>query len=235
MKKAFVTVVTRSYSKLFETMLHSYINTNVERPDWYIFTDDTVKEHVFNRWKKLYNGNMYLRVPDKSKYAHYKKINPKFYIFELFSLTAYDKIVGLDADLLIMQDIQGLFEIHCNIGMHKEELRDCYNSGVMIVGKKLLTIGTTDELLKMDIHAGMDKYYGNDQRLLNVHFEGSISAIGLQYNGFSNVAWQYPQKDLKIIHYFVKPYDEEYVRRTRESIRGYYHKIFNEKVKGCTF
>ncbi|CAG2172921.1 unnamed protein product [Oppiella nova] len=129
-------------------------------------------------------------------------------------LTQYKKCVFLDADCLIVHNIDELFE--------KEELSavpdigwpDCFNSGVFVYSPSEETFRA---LLKSAIESG--SFDGGDQGLLNTYFSDwrtkDISRhLSFIYNMSSIAVYSYPPaykqfgKNVKVIHFLgsLKPW-----------------------------
>lgn len=133
---------------------------------------------------------------------------------KIWTLTQFEKCVFLDADTLVLQNVDELFE--------REELSaapdigwpDCFNSGVFVFTPSMETYHS---LLKFATEQG--SFDGGDQGLLNMYFrEWATKDISYHlpflYNMVSNVCYTYAPaykqfgKDAKIVHFLgsVKPW-----------------------------
>ena len=218
MNIAFASVLTKHhkekvkqiYSMMFEVMLHSFVKHHKDFfPHWYVFSDGSIDEETQERLKSIYGHLIFVTV-NMEKYVHYGKTNAKFFIFEAFGLIKYDKVLCLDSDLLFNGNIENLLKINCEFGAHKEIHRTSFNSGVLLLGKKILSGGMTDILLKTDLQTAKKMYFGNDQAILNYYFQERFFEIGYQYNCFADDVKIYGGADgINIIHYYTKPFTDQ--------------------------
>jgi len=137
-------------------------------------------------------------------------------------LTQYTKCVFLDADTLLLQNCDDLFD--------REELSaapdigwpDCFNSGVFVFRPNL---NTYQQLVKLGVEKG--SFDGGDQGLLNLHFSDwatkDISRhLPFIYNMSSSSVYTYKPAykqfgdDVKIVHFLGdrKPWSYSYNRET---------------------
>lgn len=144
-----------------------------------------------------------------------------------WTLTQFDKCVFLDADTLVLQNVDDLFE--------REELSavadigwpDCFNSGVFVFKPSQTTYAG---LLK---HADkFGSFDGGDQGLLNEFFSDwstkDISRhLPFTYNTVSSAVYSYAPafkrygKDVKIVHFLgaVKPWHHYYNKETGQVVK----------------
>lgn len=95
----------------------------------------------------------------------------------IFSLVEYEKIVYLDVDVLILENIDSLFDYPTpSMCYDRPWFNDRFNSGIMVI-----TPNTSDyeQLLKLN-----DEQTANigDQDLLNKYFKGKINPLPDNYN-----------------------------------------------------
>lgn len=145
-------------------------------------------------------------------------LNVTFTKLNCWRLTDFDKCVFLDADTLVLQNVDELFD--------REELSaapdagwpDCFNSGVYVFRPSLETY---ERLLEFAVTQG--SFDGGDQGLLNMFFKdwahGDISKhLPFIYNVVSQAFYSYLPaftkfKDtVKIVHFIgaVKPWHHSY-------------------------
>jgi len=141
-----------------------------------------------------------------------------------WTLTQYKKCVFLDADTLVMQNVDDLFE--------REEISaapdigwpDCFNTGVFVFKPSL---DTYNDLLTFAEEEG--SFDGGDQGILNQYFHWwSTRSIDhhlpFTYNMVSNVCYSYAPaykrfgSDVKIVHFLgsIKPWKHFYNTETRQ-------------------
>ncbi|XP_055702847.1 glycogenin-1 isoform X4 [Phlebotomus papatasi] len=140
-----------------------------------------------------------------------------------WNLTQFDKCVFLDADTLVLQNCDELFE--------REELSaapdvgwpDCFNSGVFVFRPSQDTFG---KLLDFAVKSG--SFDGGDQGLLNLYFSdwahSDISKhLPFVYNTCSTATYSYLPafkqfgRDVKILHFIgtSKPWLQNFDPQTR--------------------
>ena len=207
MKKVFCTVLTEhkliaklDYRPAIQTMLYSMKkNGNVEDIPMIIFNDGLCDD-TKKRLLKL-KQNIEFRTVNKTIYEATKdKHNARYYSFESFLLTEYDRVVFLDSDLFIVKDINGLFEIENNISMGKEDRRDCYNAGVIVLDKSMINYDVYKALLA---HEAPEHIFGNDQKIYNSYFK-NINKLEKKYNTLVTEVDNI--ENICILHYIHKPY-----------------------------
>ncbi|KAJ2636961.1 glycogenin glucosyltransferase [Coemansia sp. RSA 1286] len=147
----------------------------------------------------------------------------------VWSLTEYSRVVFLDADTLVLQNIDSLLDnpskeselgMRQNGGMQNEGLLaaapdlgwpDCFNSGVFVAKPSK---STHDNLLKMLVTQG--SFDGGDQGLLNAYFSDWSRAdhtrrLPFSYNTTSTSFYTYApafarfSSDIKVVH-FIGPH-----------------------------
>jgi len=142
--------------------------------------------------------------------------------FHCWRLTQYSKCVFLDADTLVLQNVDDLFD--------REELSaapdagwpDCFNSGVFVFKPSLETY---QEILNMALTIG--SFDGGDQGLLNLYFSDWATKdiakhLPFVYNVVSQAFYSYLPafrqfgKNTKIVHFIgaMKPWHHTLNRRT---------------------
>jgi len=144
-----------------------------------------------------------------------------------WTLTQFSKCVFLDADTLVLQNVDDLFE--------REELSaapdigwpDCFNTGVFVFRPAQKTY---DELLAHAKNYG--SFDGGDQGLLNEFFsDWSTKDIArhlpFTYNTVSSAVYSYAPafnrygKDVKIVHFLgsIKPWHHHFNKETGQVVR----------------
>jgi lipopolysaccharide biosynthesis glycosyltransferase len=142
----------------------------------FIEADDSSYETVWS------NRDGQLKTPERLKSA--------FFILEAFNLTEFDRVVTLDSDMICLGDLTPLFEQHAPLSAtfgtnYKTGLAlDYFNTGVLVIGKQLLTGETYRALLNHRISKDYDVRKGKaDQAILNDYFpSGSVSRLDEKLN-----------------------------------------------------
>ena len=151
-------------------------------------------------------------------------LNVTFTKFHCWRLTMYDKAVFLDADTLVLQNVDELF--------NREELSaapdagwpDCFNSGVFVFKP---SEETYNAILQYALDQG--SFDGGDQGLLNMYFRDwatkDISRhLPFIYNVVSQAFYSYLpafkqfKDDVKIVHFIgaTKPWHQPFNTSTEE-------------------
>lgn len=214
MRTKIVTVCTKDYIVGLEVMLKSLIDNNnrlvKEQIPVVIISNDITNEDLVVA-KKIYSPLEIVKF-DQSKYASINELKQKRQAFgdytkyEVFSVDA-DRIVFLDTDTVILNDIDYLFDFDGDIGMVRELYIDQYNTGVMVINKNCLGSHITQHLIQLTSYYGITEHL--DQDIINFMFYNDIVEIPLAYNFlkiyhkglFANSGLA---KYVKILHYVVK-------------------------------
>ena len=162
----------------------------------------------------------------------------------VFNLTEYEKIVYLDLDLLILENIDELFD-YDGLSMAKDHpFSELFNSGVMVIEPNK---NDYDGLIKNMKEKMKNKDHTSDQNIINEYFNGNINILPQAYNLLRRVygdvkrnvyavkEWDDGIEDKKILHYIINPkpfkidapYEEKY-----SYLYSYYMAIIKEKKNG---
>lgn len=205
---AFATVVRgEGYYKLLLAMLRS-LNSHVmkDTPRPLVVITDFLSDDQKDKIRNLYLGDVVFWTVDTKKYGDLGKGQPKFWALESFNLP-FNKVVFLDADLLILKPIGELFEMEVPIvAMAHEHRRNVFNSGVMIFSENALNSETYEQALNFP---WTKKKFGKDQQIYNEMFQGRITELPQKWN---TLVSEVPRKGEKldtsevyILHYIYKP------------------------------
>ncbi|CAD5118816.1 DgyrCDS7496 [Dimorphilus gyrociliatus] len=127
-------------------------------------------------------------------------------------LTEYDKCVFMDADTLVLKNIDDLFEKEEFSAAPDPGWPDCFNSGVYVYKPSLETY---QKLLKFAVQSG--SFDGGDQGLLNSYYT-NWNRISFLYNCVAQSFYSYLPafkqfgKDVKVAHFIgaVKPWHHSF-------------------------
>ena len=162
----------------------------------------------------------------------------------VFNLIEYEKIVYLDLDLLILENIDELFDYN-GLSMAKDyPFSELFNSGVMVIEPNK---NDYDGLIKNMKEKMKNKDHTSDQNIINEYFNDNINILPQAYNLLRRVygdvkrnvyavkEWDDGIEGKKILHYIINPkpfkidapYEEKY-----SYLYSYYMAIIKEKKNG---
>ena len=137
-----------------------------------------------------------------NKMCRYSKIHA-------WSLIKYEKVVFLDADTIVTQNVDELFtfpELSAT-----RDIGDTFNSGVMVLKPSTYTF----QAMKDD-YLNAPSYNQGDQGFLNWFFEGKFKEIACSYNTMTKfkefATWPMIRQQAKILHFSseTKPWNLHY-------------------------
>ncbi|XP_010922963.1 inositol phosphorylceramide glucuronosyltransferase 1 [Elaeis guineensis] len=222
---AYVTLLYGDEFLLGVRVLGKSIRDTGSTKDMVVLVSDGVSDHA----KKLLRADGWIVEPI-SLLANPNQVRPKrfwgvYTKLKIFNLTSYRKVVYLDADTIVLKNIDDLFNCgrFCANLKHSERL----NSGVMVVEPSETVF--KDMMSKVN---SLPSYTGGDQGFLNSYyadfanahlFEPYLSSdvinsrhvpemerLSTLYNadvGLYMLAnkWMVDEKDLRVIHYTLGP------------------------------
>jgi len=159
-------------------------------------------------------------------------------------LTQFSKCVFLDADCLVLKNVDELFEREEFSASTDVGWPDCFNSGVFVFKP---SIETYTNLLKFALDQG--SFDGGDQGLLNNYFSNwstseSNKRLPFIYNMTSNVFYSYApafvkfRDQVKIVHFIgkSKPWHNSFNTETRQVVSvNHQHELTFINKWWCTF
>jgi len=136
-----------------------------------------------------------------------KDLGVTFTKIRCWSLTQFSKAVFLDADTLVLQNCDELFEREEFSAAPDVGWPDCFNSGVFVYRPSLETLASLEELAAA--HGSFD---GGDQGLLNTFYSSWATTdiskhLPFLYNTVASATYSYLPafkrfgKDIKIVHF----------------------------------
>lgn len=143
-----------------------------------------ITDNISDKTKDILNFfNIKYKIVKNLKYdsdQSYTRWNPTFSKFYVFSLTEYNKVVYLDSDFLILENIDHLFNLDSfTMNSDMPYHQDKYNSSIMIIKPDLNDFNK--------LVAGMNSYSEKnitnigDQNIIN-DFLSNISSLDSSYN-----------------------------------------------------
>jgi len=185
----------------FKIMLRSFLRYNPWFSSDVIVYDWGISKNNLEECCKLYDKITWLK-PDKNNYNLSENVINKYYYaktfqkFELFKLTSYKKVIVIDADLIIIDNIRKLFYEYNNGFYCDISSNDIPDSGLMVIDNKFLTkknyLNYLNEVLIEYKINGNNKQADsvNDENVINRMFGDIIQPIEDDYC-FYNVTY-YP-------------------------------------------
>lgn len=155
--------------------------------------------------------------PSATKQQLFPRFSAVFTKLHAWELTEFDRIVVLDADTLVLQNVDDLFQRRTFAAAPDFFLPDHFNSGVMVLDPAAETFARMVEAL-----SAAGSYDGGDQGFLNTFFPDWYGMpiehrLPVGYN-MANFIYQFLrghaslkeklERDVKIVHYLVqKPWE----------------------------
>lgn len=210
--QAFVSLATNNGYALGALVLgHSLRSVNTNRQLALMITRDVhpqVRQELLRIWDRLIVVNI-VDSEDTVNLALLKRpdLGVTFTKLHAWKLTEYNKCVFLDADTLILQNVDDLFDRPEISAAPDIGWPDCFNSGVFVF---VPSQETHDALVAHAlVHGSFD---GGDQGLLNSFFSnwsqlGAAHRLPFTYNLHSNSSYTYSPafkrfgSDVKIVHF----------------------------------
>jgi len=175
-----------------------------------IYEDIDFKPVNVSQYQKLINKFL------KMKKAQSRLI-PSLFTFEVFEdIKYFDKILYLDSDMLVLNDISEIFKLNHDIvvtpdaGEYIKREYSTFNGGFLLLSH---SISDKEYKKKLIDHAEtMKDMVLADQTIMNSFFPGGIPMLGIEYNClkrcFPDNKFNQFNSNIKIIHYVgSKPWD----------------------------
>jgi lipopolysaccharide biosynthesis glycosyltransferase len=203
-KDAIVFTITNDYARGLQIFLYSYKLKNNYRPDCIIIEEETITDSNKQKILDIYSNSTFIKPNDafsieKSFTRRKWLINPASR-FSIFLIKDYERIVFFDTDMLVTDNIEGLFDIKEDFSAvyhpHPDGLRSdilhmhsdyaektgfnfakAFNAGLMVISKTVLNKNTAGDLFSIYKEAN---WLGN-QGPLNVYFNSKVNIIDSNY------------------------------------------------------
>jgi lipopolysaccharide biosynthesis glycosyltransferase len=246
------------------TMIYSFLKNN----KWFnndiviLYSDNysPLSTKSKNKISKIYKNIKYKHIDDSiyNKLVDYSGIPTKFIPplikFEIFNLTEYNKVLYIDSDALVINDIYELFidntdicffpheSFHINSLITLEDLhnnRERINNGIILLNNNGISFNNYVNLLyNLNSYNTSDIFYHGtpDQDIMEKTFLLNINDINIKVfpNVYNEIKRKYANKDKlngneKIIHYVMKkPWNSN--EPEYEFINSIWHKYHNEII-----
>jgi lipopolysaccharide biosynthesis glycosyltransferase len=278
-KYALTTILNNSFSKYFYVFLNSFLENNT----WFfgdviVLYDDILSplsEENISKIKLLYKNIIFKKI-ESDKYINvinlfkskvdksFHRFIPSIFTIEIFNLVEYEKVLYLDSDMLIINNIEELFLLKNNVVVTRDTSIYNRDNKIKPIGcDKLILNGgfvlLDGDFIKSENHVEnmlnlfpkLNKPTYLDQSLMNEYFKNySILFISSDYNLLKRCfddtkikEFNYYLNNIKIVHYVgEKPWDEkekEFEKKYKniENLWSGYHlryKHVSEKIKSLS-
>lgn len=211
--EAYVTLVTSdSYVVGAGVLARSLQSTGTVRSIWCLAASKNLSVHSLEILRSIFDGVTEVDCLDSKDKANLAllgrpELGPTFTKLHLWRLNQFRKVVFLDADTLVMKNIDDLFEREEFSACADVGWPDCFNSGVFVAVPKEETFKALTDLAERE-----GSFDGGDQGLLNAHFSDwstgpSSRRIPFTYNLTINASYSYApayarfKHDIKVVHF----------------------------------
>lgn len=211
--EAYVTLVTSdSYVVGAGVLARSLQATGTKRQMWCLAANKNLSANSLEILRSVFDGVMEVDCIDSGDKANLAllgrpELGPTFSKLHLWRLNQFQKVVFLDADTLVLKNIDDLFERDEFSACADIGWPDCFNSGVFVACPKEETY---QALIKLAEKEG--SFDGGDQGLLNSYFSDwsvgpSSRRIPFTYNLTINASYSYApayarfKNDVKVVHF----------------------------------
>jgi glycogenin glucosyltransferase len=192
-------------------LFYCLINSSIDKDVVSTLKTKGIKLIKFNEIKIPNNLKDY---NDKNCYKGYQVLKNYYNKIIIFGLDKFEKIVYMDADMIMLDNIDELFDYpHMSAVMdHRENETYFFNSGIMVIEphKKLFIdiLNSLENITYEEMYsaANRDHHCLWDQDFLNYYFKNWAVETGkilhIKYNSFWNIVDIYgiPLEDVKVAH-----------------------------------
>lgn len=199
---ALVFTVNNEYIDALEVFLKSYLEHNAICPDIKIIQEEDITQENKIKILNLYNNVEFIRPSISNNFESTErrlwKINP-LNRYSLFDIRGYNKLLFLDADMVVLRSIEDLYNLNVDFGAvyhpypdgkdsklitegsiffnNKFDHSKSFNGGIMLIDKKFINDNLKNELISISTSY---KWLGN-QGPLNVRFNNVVSLLDTSY------------------------------------------------------
>ena len=258
MKKnySYVSLLTNdSYSYGIVLLVESMKKVNTKYP-LHVLVTDNVSDAVLELLNQLENVT-YEKVDTipitDYIYVHNEKINAPLAVtwkncwtkFRIFNLTQFDKIVFLDADIMVMKNLDHLFEKpHMTAALDGEYFNlwpgwDHFNSGCLVIEPKEEEFNNILTYANSLREEDLPNYVFADQELLNFYYKDWPEKKELHLNKYYNIFPPYVQnedideltKECYFMHYVGRKPWTFWIKNPNETYAEVYYTIGKQFVE----
>lgn len=218
MKIALCTMMDDNFMVAFRAFFKSFIYHNkgfLDSGYHFVIIDVGLSSESKKEIREYYNLVIF-RKPKKENYIDVNmevtsgKLKNTYYTLDLFSYTDYDRIVFLDMDMIVFDNISELFKCNAPIAgvkcydSKRDRLADAINAGVFVVNKMYLNDSTYENLIGI-IKEGFQM---PEQKTMNIYFKGILEYFNKSYNVEKRMLhtqkYKHILRNMKILHYVAK-------------------------------
>ena len=211
--EAYVTLITSdSYVSGAGVLARSLKATGTKRSIWCLVASNKISSNSLDILKSIFDGITEVDCIDSGDKVNLAllgrpELGPTFTKLHLWKLTQFKKVVFMDADTLVLKNIDDLFERDEFSACADIGWPDCFNSGVFVA------VPSEETYRKLVQHAEKEgSFDGGDQGLLNSYFSDwsigpSSRRIPFTYNLTINASYSYApayarfKNDVKVVHF----------------------------------
>jgi lipopolysaccharide biosynthesis glycosyltransferase len=222
MKVAIAMALSNSHTIFLDHLIKSVKAHNPDfNNDFYIFNTgvDSFSRYDLAEHNKAHLNTLHPFIYKAVDYDYYYKCNkwqPIYYSLECFNLRGYDYVIYWGADMLCLKPLTELWQFLETFGDEKvgmtieKRRRDSFNNGGMIIPGRYCNERNFYEMINLDIFKhDYDHVYGHDQKIYNIYFKKhEIAEIPQKFNTLVTEAGFLRQEDIIMLHYFLKPTQE---------------------------
>ncbi|PTX44083.1 glycosyl transferase family 8 [Christiangramia gaetbulicola] len=256
--KTFVTLLSSpDYLKGVLVLANSLKIVESKYPLIVLMTSDFIKKNkkIIETLKKYHVEFKVLKksfvIPDKnSRYMHSRRWVHTFDKLQVFGLTEFKKIVFLDSDMLVIKNVDELFnKPHLTFAAASEQVSgfedwDMPNTGMMVIEPKA---GTPEKIFENWQVVQSKKTDFSDQDLIHYYFKQEfknqldwrVPAIFnafvflldkiIKENGYNLNLDDPEEKTISVLHFAIK--DRPWLMNTKEIIFFYFDRLVNRKYQ----
>jgi lipopolysaccharide biosynthesis glycosyltransferase len=239
LKRCLFTILNDDFVIAYIGFIKSFLYYNKWFDDDFVILDLKLSDESKKTIRSYYDKIVF----QEPKYNRYKGINfdktherlkATYYTLDAFSLTDYDRVVALDMDVVVLADIQELFDRTEGFVAVKafnsrlDRIMETINSGVFVVNKEYLDEGTYSSLLQIASRG----HTMPDQKTINSFFKDKMAFANKSFNVekrmINTKQYKYILEKIKILHYVgSKPWDREEDKPEHEKIYGKFEDIWH--------
>lgn len=222
MKKCLCTLLDDGFVIAYKAFIKSFLHHNKWFDLDFVILDLGISDSNKKEMMKYYDKLIFKPI----KYDNYKNVNMSvtheklkntYYTCDVFSLYEYDRVVFMDMDIIVLQDMSDVF--NCVAGFaacqsynkRKDRILQTVNSGVFVVNKQFLN---ENEYLRI-IEVLKPGHKMPDQATVNIYFNNRMNFLEKKYNCEKRIygSKRYPKfskpKDINIHYVGMKPWHKK--------------------------